>query len=164
MEITNLDLQNQINSMKTTILQTIYPVGSIYITLNEKSPREILGIGTWERIEDRFLLGVGSSNEAIDTDINHKGGSFSHQHNLHAGNEDDGCTAIARLDFGNVNMLFDLTSDGVPFVPTVSLGHSQTPGTSNMDLRSQAIALDGYTGTGANIPPYLTVYMWKRIS
>ena len=161
MEITNLDLQNQINSMKTTILETIYPVGSIYITLNEKSPRQILGIGAWERIEDRFLLGVGSSGSAIDTDINHKGGSFSHQHNLYAGNE-DGCTAIARLDFGSVNMIFDLTSDGVPFVPTKTITHSQTITPSNMDPRPQAIALDGNTGTGANIPPYLTVYMWKR--
>lgn len=161
MEITNLELQSQINSMKQTILETIYPVGAIYITLNEETPQSTLGIGTWEKIEDRFLLGVGSSDEAIDTIVNHKGGMDSHQHNLYAGNG-DGCTAIARLDFGSVNMLFDKTSDGVPFVPTESIAHNRTSVPSGLDPRPQAIALDGLTGTGTNIPPYLSVYMWKR--
>lgn len=41
------------------ITLSAYPVGSIYISSNEASPAELFG-GTWEKIEDRFLLGSGS--------------------------------------------------------------------------------------------------------
>ena len=158
MEITNLDLQNQINSMKQTILETVYPVGSVYMSFAEiGSPERILGFGTWELIKDKFLLAAYN----IAPEANMTGGWETHQHNLYAGNE-DGCTAIARLDFGAMNMLFDKTSDGVSFVPTESIAHNQTSVPSNMDPRPQAIALDGLTGRGSNLPPYISVYIWKR--
>lgn len=158
MEITNLELQNQINSMKQTILETIYPVGSVYMSFAEiGSPEDILGFGTWELIKDKFLLAAYN----IAPEANMTGGWETHQHNLYAGNE-DGCTAIAKLDFGTTNMLFDKTSDGVSFVPTESIAHSQTVVPSNMDPRPQAIALDGLTGRGSNLPPYISVYIWKR--
>lgn len=158
MEITNLDLQNQINSMKQTILETIYPVGSVYMSFAEiGSPERILGFGTWELIKDKFLLAAYN----IAPEANMTGGGETHQHNLYAGNE-DGCTAIARFDFGTMNMLFDETSDGVSFVPTESIAHNQTSVPSNMDPRPQAIALDGLTGRESNLPPYISVYIWKR--
>lgn len=42
----------------TTIKDEIYPVGSIYVCLSEINPEELFG-GSWERIENRFLLASG---------------------------------------------------------------------------------------------------------
>ena len=44
---------------KTDIVDLIYPVGSIYMSIESTSPAELFG-GTWEQLEDRFLLGAGS--------------------------------------------------------------------------------------------------------
>lgn len=43
----------------------IYPIGSIYISINSKNPSEIFG-GTWERIKGKMLIGVDED----DTDFN----------------------------------------------------------------------------------------------
>lgn len=158
MEITNLDLQNQINSMKTTILQTVFPVGSIYVSFKEiGSPKNVLGFGTWELIKDRFLLAAYS----IEPESNRTGGSITHNHTLVAGTS--GCTASAALDVGTENILYKKTTSGVsaPFTVNSKLEHSKIQGT-NDDERKQGIGLVGVTGTGDNLPPYLTVYMWKR--
>ena len=49
-----------------------YPVGSIYMSVNSTSPATLFG-GTWEQIQDVFLLAAGSTYTAGDT-----GGSASH--------------------------------------------------------------------------------------
>lgn len=49
------------------ILQAVYPVGSIYITTSSVSPSVLFGFGTWEQIEDVFLLGAGSTYTAGGT-------------------------------------------------------------------------------------------------
>ena len=38
----------------------VYPVGSIYLSVNNVNPGTIFG-GTWEQIQDRFLLAAGST-------------------------------------------------------------------------------------------------------
>ena len=50
----------------------VYPVGSIYISLNSTNPSSIFG-GTWEQIQGRFLLGVSSSHP-----VNQTGGEEKH--------------------------------------------------------------------------------------
>lgn len=44
----------------------IYPVGSIYMTTSSANPGTVFG-GTWAKIQDRFLLGSGSSRAAGET-------------------------------------------------------------------------------------------------
>jgi hypothetical protein len=40
-----------------------YPVGSIYMTINNVNPNEEIGYGTWVRIaENRVLMGVNESD------------------------------------------------------------------------------------------------------
>ncbi len=54
----------------------IYPVGSIYMSVNATDPARIFG-GTWERIKERFLLGAGDTHPAGST-----GGSSTHTHGI----------------------------------------------------------------------------------
>ena len=51
----------------------IYPVGSIYMSVNATDPARLFG-GTWERIKERFLLGAGDTHTAGST-----GGEFEHK-------------------------------------------------------------------------------------
>lgn len=44
----------------------IYPVGSIYMSVNSTNPKDLFG-GTWEQLKDRFLLGAGGSYSAGST-------------------------------------------------------------------------------------------------
>lgn len=48
------------------LLDIIYPVGSIYISVNSTSPSLLFG-GRWVQIKDRFLLASGSTYSAGDT-------------------------------------------------------------------------------------------------
>lgn len=54
------------------IVNLIYPVGSIYMSVNEASPNTLFG-GIWEQLKDKFLLGAGDTYTAGDT-----GGAASH--------------------------------------------------------------------------------------
>ena len=50
---------------KTSLLDYVYPVGSIYMSVNSTSPQTFLG-GTWVRLTDTFLLAAGSTYTADD--------------------------------------------------------------------------------------------------
>lgn len=36
------------------IIDLIYPIGSIYMTVSDKNPFELFGIGTWEKLRIDF--------------------------------------------------------------------------------------------------------------
>ena len=56
-----LDLSKPDTIIAPQLLDTLYPVGSIYITTTATCPLEVLGIGTWELVaEDRVLQGAGT--------------------------------------------------------------------------------------------------------
>jgi hypothetical protein len=50
--------EDALESSVKSILEKIYPVGYIYISLNGTNPRDLFGFGTWEKIQDKFLLGA----------------------------------------------------------------------------------------------------------
>ena len=49
-----------------SILNTVYPVGAIYLTVNATNPGLLFG-GTWERITNKFLLAAGDGHDAGTT-------------------------------------------------------------------------------------------------
>ena len=51
---------------KNNILNSIYPIGSVYISTSAVSPADLFG-GTWQRIQGRFLLGADSTYSAGST-------------------------------------------------------------------------------------------------
>lgn len=50
-----------------------YPIGSIYLSVNNTNPETIFG-GKWEQIKDKFLLACGStySNGSTGGEATHK--------------------------------------------------------------------------------------------
>lgn len=135
-------LQDNVEDAINNILLNIYPVGSIYMSINNTNPSTLFG-GTWEQIQDTFLLSAGSTYTAGAT-----GGSAthtltvneipSHHHNLPTG-----------------------YSGG-----TWSGGHYGFPANVGNDGTSH-VFYNGTSDTGggqafSTMPPYLVVYMWKR--
>lgn len=125
------------------IFDAIYPVGSLYISVNDVSPANLFG-GTWEKIEDRFLL-AASSTYAVGT----TGGNTQHQHTspngYNANNKLLGISYKHGANNARVNGTFAALSQ------TVSTGS----GTYDWVLPK--------TDYAAHMPPYLAVYMWQRV-
>lgn len=72
--VRNLEAKLATTTFKTTLLGMIYPVGSIYMSLNNVSPQTFLG-GTWEALDDgKVLLGANSTYTAGST-----GGATTHK-------------------------------------------------------------------------------------
>lgn len=113
----------------------MYPVGSIYMSVNSTNPSTLFG-GTWQRIQGRFLFAADSAHAAGST-----GGEETHK----------------------------LTVDEMP-------SHSHTiKGYSFQDADSSTISFGKLNSSESqktnsaggdkphnNMPPYLSVYMWKR--
>lgn len=138
----------------SSLWDQIYPVGSIYLSVNATNPSVLFG-GTWEQIKGKFLVGVDSSDTDFETS-GKTGGEKTHTLTVeempsHSHDMDD---AI----YGNYKNRLGIRGDGggdKNLVPTMI----QTDGYSKY--------LPTNTGGGQahnNMPPYLAVYMWKRIS
>lgn len=146
----------------------IYPVGSIYMSVNSTDPSTLFG-GTWQRIQDTFLLCAGSTYSAGST-----GGSSSvtlnenqipgHRHILTPSNfhQDYNFINAGTADTGgswNADNQFAL-----------AVGRKQPSTTFPSVLNSSNLMQTLYTnyaGGGQsheNMPPYLSVYCWQRVS
>ncbi|KAI5528764.1 organellar and viral DNA polymerase type B [Trichomonas vaginalis G3] len=56
--------KTELQTLKTEILQTLYPTGSIYTSMNSTNPATVLGFGTWKQIVDKFLYCTNNSKQA----------------------------------------------------------------------------------------------------
>ena len=123
----------------------IYPIGSIYMSINETNPSELFG-GEWEQIEDRFLLACGTK---------HSNGSTG-------GSED----AVVVTHNHSINDKYVLTTSGGAITRNSTAGTTGTK-VPNLLQSDDGIARNvmgnaGTSGTGKNMPPYLAVNVWKR--
>ena len=143
------------------IMLKAYPVGAIYISTSSTSPAYLFG-GTWEQLTDRFLLGAGNAYGAGSA-----GGESMH--------------TLTREELPNYKI-----GDLAVMVPAVhgnwSNGGIVACGLGDASRTKPGIAdksnniiysgiqygweIDSYGGGSAhnNMPPYLAVYMWKRVS
>lgn len=134
------------------IMLTLYPVGAVYISANSTSPASLFG-GTWEQLKDRFLLGAGDSYAAGGTggEANHTltvNEMPSHRHN-HP-------NSAHTFFWGQTN------GDNYINATITAEANSSRPGTV-----AGTNNFTNYSGSGKphnNMPPYLAVYMWKRVS
>lgn len=126
----------------------VYPVGSIYISLNSTNPSSIFG-GTWEQIQGRFLLGVSSSHP-----VNQTGGTENHSHGL--------SKAYAQIGFSwdGSNYLVEKNPAYIEAYSGVKM--TNLPGYAEATGLQLGTPLYGNTDNSSNMPPYLAVYMWKR--
>ena len=165
------ELDNKIENNKTSILNLTnkensnnvflktYPVGSIYISTSSTNPSTIYG-GTWERYgQGKTLVGLNESETEFST-INKTGGEKTHtltinempSHNHQIGSG-DGSNGLIIGSAPESNILVGVNNyyikyDGVGNGPSTYLNTYNVGGSSAHN----------------NLQPYITVYMWKRVS
>ena len=120
--------------------QGAYPVGAIYLSVTEVDPSSLFG-GTWERIGGRFLLGADSTYAAGST-----GGEAAHTLTV-----DEMPRHNHEVD--NLNA----SGNATPFM-TVQAQDKKGYGGNVQTMFA------GGSQPHNNMPPYLTVYMWRRVS
>ena len=137
-----------------TSLDLIYPVGSIYLSTVSTSPATLFG-GTWERIQDKFLLCAGSTYSAGST-----------------GGEASTTLSVANLPHQTGSLLYhgyangtDMQSGDGVFSGSSTVSGYKLP--SDSHTSSSSISHIKYDNGGSstaftNMPPYLAVYVWKR--
>ena len=141
-------------------LQGVYPVGSIYINaVNATNPGTLLGFGTWAAFgAGRVPVGFNAADPLFDT-AEETGGSkdaivVSH---THAGTTStEGSHTHGILSSGESGTVGNFIA-GASF--TNRTIQTQGAGAHNHTFTTDAT---GSSGTNANLPPYITVYMWKR--
>ena len=60
------NLQSALDALSASLLDKIYPVGSVYMSFTNKSPAEFLG-GTWEALADGRVLVAANSTYEVDS-------------------------------------------------------------------------------------------------
>lgn len=131
----------------TNLFDLIYPIGSIYMSVNSTSPATLFG-GTWQQLENRFLLGAGSSYTAGAT-----GGEATHTLTV------DEMPSHAHRIAGGTPAL--LGGGGSLRVPVAGSGSTWTMQSSNSVSEDHTTSVGGGQAHN-NMPPYLVVYMWQR--
>lgn len=124
------------------ILSLAHPVGSIYMSINNVSPATLFG-GKWVQIEGRFLLGASTTYKANTT-----GGEATH-------------TLTVDEIPNHQHVLWYPNAGGEQ---SAAIGYPEA-GSKNT-WYAEASKTGGAGGDGAhnNMPPYLVVYMWRRLS
>lgn len=169
------------------ILERLYPVGSLYLTLNSVNPTAFLG-GVWERVEGRFLLGAGTAYPANSTGGSANATIPTHTHSATVTVDSNGehihnITGTAASGGAHTHAMGTRWSNGTGSqsayvasskrravaLNTSSAGihtHNVTgtaaSGGAHTHSGSVSVANTGVSGTGKNMPPYLAVYIWKR--
>ena len=137
----NLELTGGDKGLRTHMLETIYPVGSIYINAGvATNPGTLLGFGTWSAFgTGRTIVGVDSSDTDFDA-VRETGGEKTHT------------LTVSELP-AHTHTVTMSTSDS----DNDQLSEGNTSGTSQHETSST-----GGCGAHNNLQPYITAYMWRR--
>ena len=150
-------VEKTLSTIKSEILQTLYPVGSIYTSMTSTSPNTVFGFGTWTQITDRFLYCANSSKQT--------GGSSTHSHEYglkapmwHGALCDNDNMSSCKLWNGEE---WTTTSNGLDTNTVTHKVRSAYSGDASSQTTNRGYII-GNTGTTSSMPPYITVYAWYR--
>lgn len=142
------------------VAQVLFPVGAIYSATVSTNPGTLLGFGTWTAFgAGRVMIGAGTGGGATYT-AGSTGGSkdaitVSHTHIATTSVTDNGHNHTLSLPSGSGGS-GNIASGGS------TLGSTSTSTATTGIGVSTSISSTGSSGTDANLPPYVVVYMWQR--
>ena len=136
---TKEELTSLINTKIDTMINYIYPIGSVYISLTKTNPGTYLK-GTWEQFgQGRTLVGEGSGNDgsaSMSFTANNTGGKYY--------------SDVLNISEKKYGLRLD---DGPTYYAGRVIVHS-SDAENDAEERSANVSL---------VQPYITVYFWKRV-
>lgn len=160
------DSLDEIGTRVSELANMFYPIGSIYISVIDNDPQTMFG-GVWTRLENQFLLGASDIYEAGSM-----GGESSHTLTTNELPSHDHKATVASNGAHTHKIGTDkdtsYTYSGECWsVHNSSSGASYLNGyTNSAGSHTHSVTISS-TGAGKahnNMPPYLAVYMWKRVA
>lgn len=133
----------EIDSVVSSLFDLIYPVGSIYYTNNANFSPNVSFNGTWEQIKDVFLLAAGNTYVGGTS-----GGEATHK---------------LTIDEIPKHSHYPLTGE---FAISKGTKYHTTSSGSGLGVESTQSKTNEVGGNQPhnNMPPYIVVYVWKRVS
>ena len=144
----------QQNSSGGVSISSVYPIGSIYMSVNSTDPSTLFG-GSWERIQDRFLLASGNSYGAGSTGGSAKATLPSHTHTFGSNGYD---LWVAKRGKGSTEPGNQISGDAKYYASAKGGSTANYKWLSSVDSKGVSDV------SQANMPPYLAVYVWQRLS
>lgn len=139
------NLVNPLAEKFASIIDIVYPVGSIYMSVNAADPSKLFSGTAWEKLEGRFLLGSSSTYANGAT-----GGEATH------------ALTIDEMPEHRHSIAFP--NAGGPY-GDANISYPESSGTEKTWLAEMCKTQSaGGSAAHNNMPPYLVVNMWKRIS
>ncbi len=147
---TNAPSIRAVNEALDNKWETIYPIGSIYLTVDPTFDPSVTFGGTWEQIKDRFLLSSGDTYSSGATGGSAEKSFDTDNHTLTINEMPSHLHEMARVDTSGAG-----SHDGI------------AKGTGSLDeFSTQTMGKgQGHNHSVTNIdimPPYLVVNVWKR--
>jgi hypothetical protein len=144
------------------MVDTLYPVGSIYISVNSTDPEDIFPGSSWQPFgRGRVLVGVGegadSANDTLNVIEGTAGGFYQHtllKEEMPEHKHEYSYTTP--LDQGNVDTVSSLFG-------VISLGDGITVAHHEDEEIDSETDLAGGNQPHNNVQPWIAVYMWERI-
>lgn len=167
---------------KLDLLDMIYPVGSIYMSVNSSNPGSLFG-GTWEKMPaGRVLIPEGESDWGTEYEAGSTGGEATHtltvdelpQHSHNFAANTISYSQLAEVAYQNSSGAADSTT--VPangWSGWVWTGDHTDGGGDGMNRYRNAQSTASTGGTIGNIgsnkahqnmSPFIVVYCWKRVA
>ena len=150
-------------SIYSNFLLAAHPVGSIYQTISPENPAVTFGGGTWERIENRFIMGASDTYPAGST-----GGSTAHEHEYKlafmwrlGALVGYPTSAIATYNYKTQSWNDNNKKVNDGQYTLSNYGFSSTYGEKP---GGETYSVTGNTASSSSIPPYYSVYIWRRVA
>ena len=140
------------------VAQTLFPVGAIYTATVSTNPATLLGFGTWTAFAaGKTIIGNGGGFSAGATGGSADAIVVSHTHTATS-------TDSAHTHQSKRNGTPTIGVDATGFAAENFDGNNNGPITTTTGnaVITTTVASTGSSGTNANLPPYIVVYMWTR--
>ena len=170
-----------------SVFDLIYPIGSIYMSVNDTSPATLFG-GTWEQIQGRFIVAAGNNGASGDEALNisagstggkstvtltsaqsgvpaHHHGMNNHTHTVTIGKHQH-TVSYTTVTRGTGSTTTRVGPYGSASYPSNLINVSETDLGTKTSSQATGNTADNTAANASssheNKPPYLAVYVWKR--
>ncbi len=145
------------NNTYQRLIDFFYPIGSILMNENKDyDPNIILG-GTWEKINDRLLIGASE-----DIPIKSQGGSATHAHGNRDGRNGNLAAAIGATN-NNANVIGYKAANDTNLAAVGNATYVVAGSGVGYTGWNHFTAVVGQTAEDDTLPPYYAVNIWRRV-